>query len=175
MEELGLGWYVFGAQAAMVHGASRLTADVDVTVHLGDRSIHDLSEALLRRELVLRVDDTEFLEQTRVLPVTHEPTDIPVDIILAGPGLEELFLRRAVIHDVEGVPVPVASAEDLVVMKILAGRPKDLEDIVAVLAAGGEGMDIAMLRDTLLQLEEALGQSDLLPAFEHALARAADG
>ena len=35
LHQLGVGWYLFGAQAAMLHGAERLTADVDVTVHLG--------------------------------------------------------------------------------------------------------------------------------------------
>jgi len=33
------------------------------------------------------------------------------------------------------VHVPVVSAEDLVVMKVLAGRPKDEEDVVAVALA----------------------------------------
>jgi len=31
-ESTASGWYVFGAQAAILHGAARLTADVDVTV-----------------------------------------------------------------------------------------------------------------------------------------------
>jgi len=29
---LGVPWYVFGAQAAIIHGALRFTEDVDVTV-----------------------------------------------------------------------------------------------------------------------------------------------
>jgi len=33
--QTGCHWYVFGAQAAIIHGASRLTADVDVTVIYG--------------------------------------------------------------------------------------------------------------------------------------------
>ncbi len=32
--ELGLRWYLFGAQAAFFYGASRLTVDVDLTVAL---------------------------------------------------------------------------------------------------------------------------------------------
>lgn len=32
---LRLRWYLFGAQAVIVHGAGRLTADVDVTLDLG--------------------------------------------------------------------------------------------------------------------------------------------
>ncbi len=36
LSSLKLRWYVFGAQAAVVHGSGRLTADVDVTVDIGD-------------------------------------------------------------------------------------------------------------------------------------------
>ncbi len=31
LENLGLRWYLFGAQAVVVHGRPRLTEDVDVT------------------------------------------------------------------------------------------------------------------------------------------------
>ena len=33
--ELELGWYLFGAQAALLYGSPRLTADADFTVQLG--------------------------------------------------------------------------------------------------------------------------------------------
>jgi hypothetical protein len=72
---------------------------------------------------------------------------------------------------IEGTTVPVASAEDIIVMKLLAGRPKDVEDVVAIAAAQGERLDIAYIRQTLRELEQALSQSDLVPAFEQALAR----
>lgn len=34
LEEVGLRWYVFGAQASNVYGTPRTTADVDVTVEV---------------------------------------------------------------------------------------------------------------------------------------------
>jgi len=34
LSEGGVPWYLFEAQAAILHGAARLTADVDVTVRL---------------------------------------------------------------------------------------------------------------------------------------------
>lgn len=58
--------------------------------------------------------------------------------------------------------VPLASAEDLVIMKILAGRPKDVEDMRAIVAAYRDGLDIDHIERTLTTLEEALGQSDRL-------------
>ena len=54
---------------------------------------------------------------------------MPVDVVLAASGLEDEFLSRARpmrIHDVE---VPTIDREDLIVAKILAGRPKDLAAI----------------------------------------------
>ena len=46
-ESLELEWYVFGAQAALVHGAVRMTADVDVTVFPDELTMEALVEALI--------------------------------------------------------------------------------------------------------------------------------
>ncbi|MEW6688686.1 MAG: hypothetical protein AB1452_06285 [Pseudomonadota bacterium] len=83
---------------------------------------------------------------------------MPVDVVLSGPGLEELFLRRRRRRIVEGVPVQVASPEDIVVMKVLAGRGKDEEDAIAILAAQRR-LGLAQIRKTVSALERALGQS----------------
>ena len=89
-----------------------------------------------------------------------------MDIVLAGPGLEEEFLDRAINVQVEGTTVPVISPEDLIVTKVLAGRPKDIEDVRGVLRERAESLDISRIRRTLRLLEEALAQSDLVVAFE---------
>jgi hypothetical protein len=161
---LRVDWYVFGAQAALIYGAVRVTADVDVTVRLGKVTPTRLAAALKRRGFVLQVNDPSFIRTTRVLPVLHIPTSVPADLVLAGPGLEDLFLERAVVHDLGGVQVPVARAEDLIVMKLLAGRDKDLEDVAAIVAAGE--LDTKDISSTLAMVEAALGQSDLVPLWE---------
>jgi predicted nucleotidyltransferase component of viral defense system len=168
---LGVRWYVFGAQAAILYGAARFTEDIDVTVELRDIQASALVSALEEEGFTSRIPDQRFVEQTRVVPLVHESTNTPIDIVLAGPGIEELFfdgLRRV---EVEGGLVPVVSPEDLIVMKVLAGRAKDLEDVVAVLAAQ-EQFDEKRIRWLLQLLEEALDQSDLMSAFERCLRRA---
>ena len=173
LQLLGVGWYLFGARAAMFYGVARLTADVDVTVHLsGSVTTATLAETLERHEFMLRESDPAFVATTRVLPLVHRPSGLPLDIVLAGPGLEVAFLERARPHTIEGVSVPVASAEDIVVMKALAGRPKDLEDVVAIAAAQGAALDERAVRERLIAIEEALGQSDLIPALDAALKQA---
>ncbi len=172
LADLGVAWYLFGARAAILHGVARLTADVDVTVRLPDRvSAEILAQGLERRGFRQRFTDPALLAQTRVVPFVHAPTGLPLDVVVAGPGLEDRFFERAIVHDIDGVRVPVASVEDIVVMKVLAGRAKDLEDVRVIAAANRDALDRSYIRDLLSVLEQALGQSDLLPAFEEAVTR----
>lgn len=159
-------WYVFGAQAVVAYGVPRLSADVDVTLALAsdapERFAHDMQTA----GFSLRVIDPDFVRRTRVMPFVHLPTGMPLDVVLAGSGLEEEFLDRAVPTDVGGTHVPVIERSDLIIAKILAGRPKDLDDARALWRLHGTDMDAGRIHHTLQLLEEALGQSDLLPNFK---------
>lgn len=174
LDHLGVSWYLFGAQAAVLHGAARLTIDVDVTVQLGELHSELLADTLTGAGFELTFSDPAFIRQTRVLAASHPATGLGVDVVLGGPGLEQLFLDRAEVHHLEGVPVPVARATDVIVMKILAARPKDHEDVVSILVAQPE-LALDEVRQTLEMLEQALAQSDLLPAFERDLVRARKG
>lgn len=165
-------WYVFGAQAIAVRGAPRATMDVDVTLSVERHRIPALLEELGTEGFVHRFPDRkdELLRAGAVLPLSHVATGMEVDLVVAGSGLEALTLSRATLETIDGVRVPVASGTDLVVMKVVAGRGKDLEDVRALLA--GDDVDVDEVRDLLGQLEDALGQSDLLPPFEAALRQA---
>jgi hypothetical protein len=166
-------WFLFGAQAAILYGVARLTGDVDVTARvpagLGNAA---LTESLERRGFQRRFDSPALMELGRVLPFLHAATALPVDVVLSGPGLEDEFFAHAIRHDLDGVEVPVVDVSDLIVMKVLAGRSKDVEDVVTLLRVQHARVELARVRRTLQMLESALGQSDLLPALDQALARA---
>ena len=164
-EEIGVEWYLFGAQAALLHGSTRLTADVDATVALEAVPAREFVRVLSKHGFSTRFSDESFIEMTRVVPVVHDRTGLPADLVLAGPGPEQLFLQRAVWTPIEELSVPVATAEDIIVMKILAGRPKDLEDVGAIVAAQRHRLDREHVEGLLHDLEEALAQSDLLPVW----------
>jgi hypothetical protein len=169
LRALGVRWFLFGAQAAILHGAARLSADVDVTVELGARSSRDLVDGLSTVGFELRVSDVDgFVEATRVLPLVHRRSRMPLDIVLAGPGLEEQFLARVTVRRVGDTPVPVVSPEDLVAMKILAGRPRDLEDVTSIVRARRD-LDLHQIRATLGLLERALDRGDLVTELERVI------
>ena len=165
-------WYIFGAQAAIVYGTARLTADVDVTVMFGNQPVENLIQALKDEGFETRITDAlSLVEQSRVLPVVHLLSGIPVDIVFGGPGLEEQFAHRAQNHKLDGVMVPIASSEDIITMKILAGRGKDLDDALAIIMARGKQLDLQTIGSTLELLEKTLDRSDLLRTLDDLVHR----
>jgi hypothetical protein len=166
-EAAGVRWYLFGAQAVIVWGRPRLTADVDVTVALAPAEVERILPPLEAASFDPRPEHpSDFVLKTRILPLIHQPTGIPVDLVFAGPGLEMEFLENAREIDISGLEIPVISPEDLVIAKVLAGRPKDMEDAESVVAEQADALDLGRIRHWLGRLEEALDRRDLLPEVE---------
>lgn len=77
------------------------------------------------------------------------------------------MLRRAKIKEVlPGVRVRTATAEDIVVMKSIAGRPRDVDDIERIIATQGKKLDAEYIRRWLAEFSEALPETDLVGFFE---------
>ena len=113
-------WYVFGAQAVIAYGVPRLSADVDVTVQLVPEEPERFAREMEAAGFALRVDDPDFVRRTRVMPFVHLATAMPLDVVLAGSGLEDEFLDRARAVDIGGTIVPLIDPEDLIIAKVLA-------------------------------------------------------
>lgn len=167
----GLAWYVFGAQALVAHGVVRATQDVDVTVRVDRDALDALVTALSDGGFRHRYPEiaAELARDSAIVPLLHVRTGFDVDLVIAGAGLEALAVDRATIVVLDGVPVPVVSPTDLVVMKILAGRPKDLEDVRGILTHGS--VDLAEVRRLLRLFEAALERSDLIGVLDGVLSR----
>lgn len=165
-------WYLFGAQAVAVWGRPRMSADVDVTAEIAGPP-DPFVAAMLEVGFDLRVPDWQaFLARTRVLPFLYRAADLPLDVVLAGPGLEQEFLDRAIRVEMAGIEVPVISPEDLVVTKLLAARAKDVEDVRTILDERLGRLDLDRVRALLRLLEQILSRGDLVPELEKLLASA---
>jgi hypothetical protein len=62
--------------------------------------------------------------------------------------------------------LPDQDRADLIIAKLLAGRPKDIDDARALWRLHARALDAARMPETLRHLEEALSQGDLVAAFE---------
>ncbi|HJQ36887.1 MAG TPA: DUF6036 family nucleotidyltransferase [Thermoanaerobaculia bacterium] len=139
---------------------------MDITLELRPEQPSRFAEEMGAAGFDLIVNDAEFVERTRVMPFVHRATAMPLDVVLACSGLEDEFIRRSKRVKIGGALVPLIDLSDLIVAKILAGRPKDIEDARALWRARGGDVDPVRIREILRLLEQALGQGDLMPAFE---------
>lgn len=123
-----------GGQAVLLHGAPRLTHDVDLTVGVSPARVRDVLAACEELDLeILVADPAGFAEDTFVCPARHESTGIRVDFIFANTAYERGAIARAVDVELAGEALPFATAEDLLLLKLFAGRPRDLEDARSIL------------------------------------------
>ncbi len=156
----------------MLYGQPRLTADLDVTVEGTPQSVLSLLSTLRQHGFEPRLEDAEgLLRRARMLPLIHHASGLPVDLVVAGPGLEDEFLdQRRHVH-LGGIAVSVISPEDRIVTKLLAGRRKDLDDARGVLREQSGRLDLERRRRFLRLLEQALDRNDLVSALDELLER----
>jgi hypothetical protein len=162
-EQENLRWYVFGAQAVAIYGVPRTTGDIDITLDPGARGLEALIAPLRRAGFVPKIAKPSFAIETQIYPVIHEATGWKLDIVLAGPGLEQRFLDEARLISAGRHRIPVIAPEHLVSLKVFASRPKDLEDVRGMLRIAE--LDHAVVERTLAELEAMLDQSDLRPVY----------
>lgn len=170
-KRLGVRWYVFGAQAVNLHGFPRATADLDLTIDLGALPTGAFLAELSKAGFEPQFSDPAFVAATRVVPVVHRGSLLPIDLVLAGPGLEQTFLDEAEPHELAGCEIPVLSIEHLIVTKVLAGRSRDKDDVRELLA-GRPALDHTKIDVLLGLVEKALDQSDLRPLYRQLRAEA---
>jgi hypothetical protein len=98
----------------VAYGVPRLSADIDVTLKLTPDTPEPFVEEMRAAGFGPRVDDPEFVRKTRVLPFVHVATGMPLDVVLAGSGLDDEFLGRARRLDISGIVVPTIDPGDLI-------------------------------------------------------------
>jgi hypothetical protein len=111
-------------------------------------------------------DPIAFAQQTRIVPVRAR-SGCPIDISLSLPGYEDEMMGRAVDYTLEpGRTVRMASAEDLIIHKAVAGRPQDVKDIAGVVYRQRGTLDTTYIRRWLREFAAALDFLEILDRFE---------
>ena len=94
-----------------------------------------------------------------MLPSLDEETGLRVDFIFSWTPYEQQALARTRQVEVEGYPVRFAAPEDVVIHKMLAARPHDLEDVRSILRK--QTLAIDYIRKWLGRFSETLGENYL--------------
>lgn len=160
---------VIGGLAVALLGRPRVTRDVDALVLLKeDRWPTFLKGGCAFGFLPRQPDVLAFAHQARVLLLRHQPSGIDVDVALGCLPFEEEAIARAKTVKVMGVPVPLPTPEDLIIMKAVAHRERDLLDIEGLLATHPD-LDVRRVRRWVRAFAEALENQEIIDNLERLL------
>jgi predicted nucleotidyltransferase len=159
LDQGGIPYMIIGGQAVLLYGEPRLTRDIDITLGIGPESIDKLIDILASLDLKPLIDDpTEFVRETLVLPCEIPDANIRVDFVFSTSEYERQALNRVNSVSFGNVTVRFAALEDLIIHKIVAGRPRDLEDVKSILRKN-QNVDEDYIRLWLRRFEQALARS----------------
>lgn len=166
---------IIGGVASSILGRPRLTHDVDALAILPEADWADAVFAAAGHGIFPRIEGPlDFARRSRVLLMRHAKSGIDIDLTFGRLSFEQMAIDRSEIHEVGGVRVRLPRVEDLLIMKAIARRPKDLQDIEGLLAAHPE-VDIVAVRQWVREFASAMGMSDMLEDFNQAVARSISG
>jgi len=151
-------YMLIGGQAVLLYGEARLTADVDVTLGMGPGDLETVSKAVRAAGLDVLIESPEdFVRQNLVLPCQQPSSGIRVDLIFSLTPFERQAVDRARVVTLDGTPVRYATPEDLIILKVIAGRPRDLDDVCSILLKQPQ-VDYKYVRRWLSELQAGLEQ-----------------
>ena len=148
LHDHGVRFVVIGGLGARLHGCPTVTNDTDVCCERTSENLERLAAALLELGASLRGVDEEVpfrFDAATLADGDHFTfaTDAGNLDVLGTPVGSDGFrslARAAVPMELDGIPVLVASVDDLIAMKRAAGRPKDMIE-VEVLSALKDELD----------------------------------
>jgi hypothetical protein len=135
---------IVGGEAVIFYGHIRFTGDIDVFFDRSPSNAHRLFSALqdFWKQDVPGIEDPSRLEDTgAVFQFGLPPNRIDllndidgVDFDKAWPGRTEAHIE----HESGSISVAYIGLDDLIENKQASGRPKDLDDLPYLLAAGNQ-------------------------------------
>ena len=143
LNEANVQYIVVGGLATVLHGYARFTADVDLVINLNQVEAEKAIKVITSLGLKPRapVDPMQFTDKAireswfndkNMLVFSFFDPNNPLmvlDVFIREPFPFEEMINRTVQMDFGDITVPVCAINDLIEMKKIAGRPKDLEDI----------------------------------------------
>ena len=161
-------YLVIGALAVGMLGEARLTHDLDFLLFLTPEGLPVFLKHARRQGFSGDPAEAQRrLQETGTFRLSYH--GIPIDCLTASTALEEQMWRRAKRLRLHRRLARFPSAEDLILLKLLPGRPKDLLDAQGILLRHRGRLDMAYLRNTAQQTADELQDAGIWHRLERLL------
>ena len=161
---------IIGGIAASVLGEARYTEDLDAMFLLSIQDIPRFLEEAKQEGIEPRIENAaDFAKKNRIFLLRHTITNTNIDISLGVLPFEEEVIQRSSVQEFDdSLQVRLPTAEDLIIMKAIARRPKDLEDI-RTLAVKYADLDFDRMEFWIKNFAELLETPELWGQIEKIL------
>lgn len=143
LNEAKVQYIIVGGLATVLHGYARFTADIDLVINLNQAEAEKAIKVITSLGLKpgASVDPMQFTDENireswindkNMLVFSFFDPNNPLmilHVIIREPFPFDEMIQRAVHMNLGELTVLVCAINDLIEMKRIAGRPKDLEDI----------------------------------------------
>lgn len=171
ISDAGFPAVIVGGVAASLLGRPRFTRDIDALADLPEDAWAAALESAARFGLDPRLEDPiGFARRSRVLLLRHRASEIEVDVILGTLPFERDAVARGEDRRIGGLTVRLPRVEDLLIMKAIAHRPRDVADLEGLLQAHPK-VDIESARRWIREFATAATMPELLADFDAVVKR----
>jgi hypothetical protein len=152
---------IMGGIAVSLLGKPRLTADLDAMFLLSPDDIPNLIGAAKHEGIVARIGSVEeFAHKNRVVLLRHQESGTNIDISLGMLPFEEEIVERSILVQAGTLSVRLPTPEDLIILKAVANRPRDLLDIQTIIESHPD-LDRERIESWVRQFAIALDMPEL--------------
>jgi hypothetical protein len=167
LDRSGFPYMLIGGLAVAAWGEPRATLDVDLLVWV-DPEGFDEAVRSVAGQFHAAPDALVFARRSRVLPVTTAD-GVRADIVFAALPEEREFISRAQTRRIAGADIRVACVEDLIFMKLISERLKDMEDARLLIRRFRASLDRSSLEPRLQEIAAALARQDIIEIFRREM------
>lgn len=161
LEASQIPYMIVGGLAAAYYGIPRATFDIDMVIAVDPKEPEPLVAILRRLQFDLSLDlARQLLRISNRIP-TMRPGGLRLDLWLIRSEYDRVaFARRKRATFSPRLKAWIATAEDTILSKLIAGRARDFEDTIGVLETQKDRLDWAYLLSWAkrLDLTKELGQ-----------------
>ena len=160
---------IIGGIAASLLGTPRYTVDLDAVFLLSIEDVPRLLQLAAEQGIEPRIaDPIEFARKSRVLLLRHVASGVDIDLSLGILPFEIEMVARSKLFEIGPIQLRLPTPEDLIILKAVAHRSKDLEDIKAI-AAGYPDLDQVRIQFWAEQFGDALELPELWSTIRQLL------
>lgn len=158
LQKAGIPYMLTGSFVSNFHGRPRSTADIDFVIAATPEQLKVLVQHLREENYYAQVEDALDAWRHQSMFNMIDPSMVwKIDFIMKKPGAfsQEAFRRRCS-TEIEGIPVDIATAEDIVIAKLDWAKQgqslRQIEDVAGILKLRSKQLDRSYLNKWTTEL-----------------------